>query len=153
AVIAFVGAIVVAARGKRLDQGAVLGMVLIPIAFNPANYYIHFICLLPLLGIGIEAARAAEAGRDDAPVPVHEAVNWLALLLVCVSQYWTPLERDTGLHFDFATALFFAGITVFLINVIRAGGPAAAAATPLTSLSDVEPTESSEVPLASAVSE
>ncbi|MFI5309207.1 MAG: discoidin domain-containing protein, partial [Polyangiales bacterium] len=37
-------------RKRRLDQAAVLALPLIPVLTNPANYYDHFVFLLPLAG-------------------------------------------------------------------------------------------------------
>jgi len=49
ATLFFFALIVIATRGVRLDQAALLGTMLIPIFFYPANYYCHYIFLLPLL--------------------------------------------------------------------------------------------------------
>ena len=119
AIAASVAALVAAGRGKRLDQGATLGLLLIPVAFNPANYYIHFVCLLPLLAT--EASKASDVASAEAPLAQYDAASWIALLAVCVAQYWTVLERDLELHFQYATALFFAGAAVVVVNGIRQG--------------------------------
>jgi len=132
AVIAFVVAVIAAARNKRYDQTAVLGSMLIPVVFNPANYYIHFICVLPLLAMEVrppspvgdfQGSSGTSEGRgkvDDAsPVSRRDAVSWIILLLMCTAQYWTVLTHDTDLHFQSATAIFFFAMTAFLVNTIR----------------------------------
>jgi hypothetical protein len=128
AVAAFVIGVVAAARGKRYDQAAVLGTILIPVVFNPANYYIHFICVLPLLAMEAKWAQRTEVDRpgsaalaEGTPLPRHDAVNWAILLFMCTAQYWTVLTRDTDLHFQSATAIFFTAMSALLINTIRGG--------------------------------
>ena len=91
---------------NRLEHAAIMGSLLIPVAFNPANYYIHFVMVLPLLAI--ESSRSKGQAASE-PIGWHDAGIWLAILGVCVAQYWTTLVRDMTLHFQLATALFFAG--------------------------------------------
>jgi hypothetical protein len=100
---------------RRFDQAAVFGSMLIPVVFNPANYYIHFICVIPLL--------AAESRRDEdalpaGPVPDRDLVDWLVLLAVCAAQYWTVLDSDTELHFQHATVILFAALALLLWNAV-----------------------------------
>ena len=59
----YVAGVVVACRGKGLERCAVLGLVLIPVVFYPANYYIHFVFLLPLLMVE-RTARAGRCGKE-----------------------------------------------------------------------------------------
>jgi hypothetical protein len=120
AIAAFTVAIVAAARGKRYDQAAVLGSMLIPVVFNPANYYIHFICVLPLLAMELAWAKSTAKENADAPLSSHDAKAWMILLLMCAAQYWTVLTHDTDLHFQSATAIFFFAVTAFLVVLIRA---------------------------------
>jgi hypothetical protein len=44
-------------ESREVSQAAVLGVILLPVLFYPANYYIHFVFLLPLV---IVQARARE---------------------------------------------------------------------------------------------
>jgi hypothetical protein len=117
-------------RGKRLDEAAVLGAMLIPVAFNPANYYIHYIFVIPML--------ASEARRRDGKGPsltTYDAAMWGSLLAICMAQYWTTFVKDTELHFQFATVLYFAGITlVLLFLVLRDWETIGVAGTPLSLL-------------------
>ena len=48
-VLGFLGLGVWACRGRRLDQATVLGTLMIPVFFYPANYYCHYVFLIPLL--------------------------------------------------------------------------------------------------------
>jgi hypothetical protein len=131
-----------AARGRPLEQAAILGLILVPVVFYAANYYIHIVCLLPLLALERQrepaltaASRVAdpngtEATADAAPVaalsePAARGVStddaglWLALLGLCVAQYWTVLVSDTGLHFHFATVLLFVALTALVVLLVR----------------------------------
>ncbi len=106
------GIIVVLGRRQPLDQAALLGSLMIPVVFNPANYYIHFIFVLPML---------ARERRQDARAPyslLDSAVLW-SLLAICVAQYWTTLVKDYDLHFQMATAIYFAGITGLFASLLR----------------------------------
>ena len=56
-------AAVVALRGKRPVAAAVLGLVLIPVVFYPANYYSHGIFLWALLVPGAASGAASRSRR------------------------------------------------------------------------------------------
>jgi hypothetical protein len=47
----------VACRRLRLEQAAILGLMMIPVFFYPANYYCHYVFLIPLLGVSAAAPR------------------------------------------------------------------------------------------------
>jgi hypothetical protein len=67
----------VAARTVRLDQAALIGLLLVPILFYPANYYLHYIFLLPLIA-------------DDRPENARLwGWNSICLLLLCFLEYFT----------------------------------------------------------------
>jgi hypothetical protein len=99
---------------RSLDQAAILGCLLIPVFFNPANYYIHFITVLPLLGCTLPA-------KDQPAAPSwHQALAWWPVLLLCVGQYWTTKIDDRTLHFDIATTMLFATYAAIFIACYRA---------------------------------
>ncbi|MCC6213570.1 MAG: hypothetical protein IT376_01785 [Polyangiaceae bacterium] len=102
--VAFSAMVAVGARRRRLEQAAVLGLTLVPVYFNPANYYLHLVFLLPLLVL--EDRRAALGARQGA--------LWLVLLAMCVSQYLTVLDVPLGPHFYQATAILFAALAGLL---------------------------------------
>jgi hypothetical protein len=112
----FAGLIIAAARGKTPARAAMLGTLLIPIAFNPANYYIHFIFVLPLLAL--EKSRAERADQHEAPIGLRDFLIWAVVLGVCVLQYWTVLISDWELHFQLATVILFAGVATLLLVMI-----------------------------------
>ncbi len=77
-----IAAIALSCRSRPLDQAAILALPLIPVLTNPANYYVHFIFLLPLLGSTVRSAvrkeklrkaKAAEVASEEAPPPSEEA--------------------------------------------------------------------------------
>ncbi len=96
------------ARDKRPEQAAVLGLMLLPIVFYPANYYLHVVCLFPLL--------ARVPGRMPTPT---DAALWITLLGLCAAQYFTVLVRDLTLHFYLASALLLAALFTMLSLTLR----------------------------------
>ena len=107
----FVGLTLVAARGKRLEQAAMLGLVFLPILLNPANYYLHIVCLLPLV-VNLQRGAGANVDRFDACV-------WFSLLAMCAVQYFTVMIEDTRLHFYLASVVLIAALTSMLFAIVR----------------------------------
>ena len=94
AALAITALVALASRGKRIEQAAMLGLVLVPTYLYPANYYLHIVFLLPLVAA--------------------DAVVWIALLGLCAAQYFTVLINDKAEHFYFATVLLFVAFAVIL---------------------------------------
>lgn len=103
----FVFLVVRSARGRPLHQAMLLGLPLIPIFFYPANYYSHFVFLLPLLVL-----EEREADRPLAPV---DAILCLLLLGMCGVQYFTVLVEDRGLHFYLESAVLVSTLSAVLL--------------------------------------
>ena len=104
-----------AGRKRKMYQAALLGIMLVPVFSNPANYYAHMIFLLPLIGAGL---RTKDAPLGNVPRRIVDAGVWGTLMLLCAAQYGTVLEKDLGLHFYLATALLFVAFSgVFLLLV------------------------------------
>lgn len=122
----YVGLVFVACRGQRHEQAAMLGLVLTPVLFYPANYYIHLVWLLPL--VMVEQRKLA----TPLATPFDEAHTWVgvSLLAMCAAQYFTVLEPDRGLHFYFASVLLFAAMTVLLVTLARRNVSATSATFP-----------------------
>ncbi|HEY3494430.1 MAG TPA: glycosyltransferase 87 family protein [Polyangiaceae bacterium] len=110
----YVGLVVLAARKRRIDQAALLGMVLVPILLYPANYYLHFVFLLPLL-----ATENRPATRRAVPVALSEGGVWLTLLVMCAVQYFTVLTEDMVLHFYLETVVMCATLLVLLAFLVQ----------------------------------
>lgn len=122
AIAFYVGLTFLMARNKPLERAAILGILLVPVLFYAANYYIHVVCLLPLLAVERRAHAGGAAAADDAASPLSssDAWVWIILLGLCVAQYWTVLVTDLPLHFYLATVLLFAAMTALMLIVVRA---------------------------------
>ncbi|HEV8551404.1 MAG TPA: discoidin domain-containing protein [Polyangiaceae bacterium] len=105
----YVGLVGLAAHRRRIDQAALLGMVLVPVLLYPANYYIHFVFLLPML-----ATERTPTEDDPKPAERWDAGVWLVLLFMCAGQYFTTMVSDLGLHFYFETTVLFTSLTLLL---------------------------------------
>jgi hypothetical protein len=115
-VVFFVGMVLLSCRQKPLERAAMSGLILVPILFNAANYYIHIVCFLPLLAV----ERRDQKGEISAPVSATDAWLWVILLGLCVAQYWTVLIIELPLHFHLATVLLFAALTAIVVLQVRA---------------------------------
>ncbi len=111
----FVGGVILAGRNKPLDQAAAIATVLIPIVFNPANYYAHFIYVLPILAL--ERTRS-ESASGHPPMSGYDGWIWAIMPLVCVAGYWTTLTNDVELHFQLGSALAIIGLGVLLVLIL-----------------------------------
>jgi hypothetical protein len=116
--VAYIGAALVASRKARIDQSALIALPLIVVVFNPANYYAHFICLLPLLGVELARKQRRWEKSDDQPKLLDLEVSG-PILALCVAEYWTVLDPDYGRHFQFETVLTFTAFAWFYYNVLR----------------------------------
>ncbi len=139
--------VALAARRRKLYQTSALGLLLIPVVFHPANYYIHFIFLMPLAAAEVQSLK----GAPRRPLSIGDAGMWAAFLFVCAMQYWTVRESDLGLHFHFASAILFVGITAGLFALLGEDGLRQAAANgdlaEALGLQDVEPALAAGPPL------
>jgi hypothetical protein len=98
----FVLAAWIGARGKP-HQAALLGVMMMPVVMYPANYYMHFIFVLPLLVV--EPMKQVGRYAKEAA-----ALVWAILLAVCAGQYFTVRETDLAVHFYNASVLLMAGL-------------------------------------------
>jgi hypothetical protein len=112
----FVGMVLLSCRQKSLERAAMSGLILIPVVFYAANYYIHMICFLPLLAV----ERRLSKNDLSAPLSAADAWLWLIMLGLCVAQYWTVLVTDLPLHFHLATVLLFGALTAIVVVQVRA---------------------------------
>lgn len=115
--------IVIACRRRRLHDAALLALPLIAVVTNPANYYIHFILLLPLLGgskdepDSVAEASAADGASRPLGLPALSVAG--PLLAICVAQYWTTFMPDLGQHFQAASGLLFAGFAWMYVRILQ----------------------------------
>jgi hypothetical protein len=107
--------VALAVRNKPLDQAAAITTIMIPVVFNPANYYAHFIFVLPM--IAVEQLRNDNASGKS-PLSGFDGWIWGTMLLVCVAQYWTTLTTDLELHFEMASVLLCGAFIVLLVLIL-----------------------------------
>ena len=93
----------VACRKKRLDQAGLLGMFLVPVVMYPANYYCHYVFLLPLIA----------ASKDDETNPVF---SWMALVSfgMSVALYPTLQQGAVDILFTQQSAILIGGLLLML---------------------------------------
>jgi hypothetical protein len=130
--VGYIGAALWAARRARVDQAALIALPLIDVTFNPANYYSHFICLLPLLGVELARTPRRWEKQEERPKLLDLEVSG-PILALCVAEYWTVLDPDFGRHFQFETVLTFAAFAWFFYNVLRTFYPELTLSRPKTS--------------------
>lgn len=110
---------------KRLrpEQSALLWLGLVAVVFYPANYYLHVVCLLPLVVSEPQSLQAASASRREAPRDSSAGrlagMFWLVLLGLCGAQYWTVLVTPLPLRFHLSTVLWFGAWTTLLLLLSR----------------------------------
>ncbi len=81
-------------------RAAVWGVALVPIVFNPANYYLHAYFLFVTLAVA---------------QTVRGLLVWVALLLMCVASAVTTLLPDVPSHFRAETVVAFVTLGVLLV--------------------------------------
>jgi ABC-type proline/glycine betaine transport system permease subunit len=90
---------------------ALLGIMMMPVAMYPANYYVHFIFLLALL-VDEKTASANRWAREAA------GKTWVILLAICAAQYFTVRETDLAIHFYNASVILMVGLLFVLIALL-----------------------------------
>jgi hypothetical protein len=114
AVLCYVAAVVVAARRMRPEQAAVLALVLVPVLFYPANYYIHLVCFLPLV------ITEKDADGKSQPLGTFDGAIAMTLLGMCAAQFIAVLVTENGVHFYLNGVLLFIAITTMLLVLLKA---------------------------------
>jgi hypothetical protein len=95
---------VLACRGARYSDAAIVGTMMIPVYFYPANYYLHVMFLWPLLDA---------AWRSKGEVGRHWASIAAAVLGCCVLQWFGWLIPG-----QYGQFLFWSGTLLVLILVL-----------------------------------
>jgi len=101
-VIGCVALVVIAARGRALEDAMLLGLPLILVLMHPVNYHAHFVFLLVLLGAG--------------PGLLASAAPWL---LMCIAGYWAAQDPDAVRRYEAMTVLIFAAVAGMYFAEIR----------------------------------
>jgi hypothetical protein len=98
--------IVRAARNRPPHQAAVVSLFLIPVVFYAANYYFHYVFLLPLLAV------ADGEDRLDARL-------WGLLLGMCVAEYAATVAPSLSQHFVTESIVLLATFLAMLVLLNR----------------------------------
>jgi hypothetical protein len=102
-ILLFTGLVFAASRRRHYHQAAVMGLMMIPIYFYPANYYCHYVFLLPLLAVD----------RKDTDARLF---GWVALVLLAMSValYPTLSERQVDVLYTLQSNVILAGFFLVL---------------------------------------
>jgi hypothetical protein len=103
---AFVAAAFLACRKRKLEQTALIGLLIIPFVFYPSNYYLHYIFLLPM-ALAVITPSDVENKRF--------ANGMIALMAICVAQFFTLAEGWTDLRFTYQS---FIALGAFVLLVV-----------------------------------
>ena len=102
--------VLIACRGRSLEQASLLGLMLIPFYFYPSNYYCHYVFLLPL---------AVAVSGPDAERNRSFAVVFVVLALMAVGQYFTLAEGWTDSRYTYQSFLLLIGFAIIMIELAR----------------------------------
>jgi hypothetical protein len=105
-VIAFSVLILRAGRNRAPHQAALISLFLIPVVLNAANYYFHYVFLLPLLAVA--------DGEDR-----HDVRVWAPLLAMCVAEYAATVAPALSQHFVTESICLMATLLVILVGLNR----------------------------------
>jgi hypothetical protein len=100
------GLVLLACRGRPLEQVALLGLLTVPFLFYPSNYYCHYIFLLPL-------AAASRDGND--PRDRAFALGVAALMAMCVAQYFSMAEGWSDVRYTYQSIALLLGSLGFVL--------------------------------------
>jgi hypothetical protein len=95
-----------AARNRAPHHAAVIALLMIPVAFYAANYYHHYVFLLPLL------AFADGNDRRDARI-------WAAVLGMCAAEYLATVATSLSQHFVTESICLMIAFLVMLVLLNR----------------------------------
>ncbi len=85
-------------RKREPAAAAAWGVALVPVVFNPANYYLHSMFLLAVLSAEGPAGQVEGKGRWQRAV----------VLAMCVAAFFTTFEASLGAHFQKETFVVLA---------------------------------------------
>jgi hypothetical protein len=95
-----------ACRGRKLEEVALIGLLLIPFYFYPSNYYCHFVFLLPMAVVGPRLDRERTF-----------AIVFIVLAGMCIGQYFTLAEGWTDLRYTYQSFLLLIGFGIILAHL------------------------------------
>jgi hypothetical protein len=106
AIVGFVALTLRAGRNRAPHHAAVIALFLIPVGFNAANYYYHYVFLLPLLAL------ADGNQRRDARL-------WAVLLGMCTAEYLATVAPTLSQHFVTESICLMVAYLVILVLLNR----------------------------------
>lgn len=110
-VVASLGLVAMVVRRARPEVVAAWGVALVPVVFNPANYYLHSVFFLAVLAEEVPRAELTQRGR----------LTWLLLLGMCVASYFTSFTGDIGAHFRMDTVVLLTTLIAIALLQLVAG--------------------------------
>ena len=118
AVLAFFAVALVACRKLRLEQAAMVGLMMIPVFFYPANYYCHYVFLLPLLATRVAGTGAVKSWLEP------EGRTWFArvsaiILAMGIIQIPT-LSAWPDMVYTYQSIIILGAYALILIPMARA---------------------------------
>lgn len=126
ATLGFTAAILLVGRKKSPHQAAVAALLLLPVLMNPSNYYLHLICLYPLLVMTpLPTRRPRDKQAPEVPSAVDLALPRVAMILtaMCASHYFAVMVPDRHIHFYLLSLSIVAGLAALLFVLLRRDGP------------------------------
>lgn len=122
-----------AARRAPPEIAAAWGVALVPLVFNPANYYLHCFFLLVVLAREVPHA-----------IPTHRGLAvWLILLGMCIASSFTGAAGEPARHFMLDTIVAVVTLAALLaIEIVTAARDRLRASALLTT----PPADASRVP-------
>lgn len=109
--VAYVALAVWAAKNRPPYVAALLGIVMMPVFMYPANYYMHFVFLLPLL----VSEPLAETNRFKRET---NGRVWALLLGMCAALYFTVKEQALDIHFYNASVILMTTLLALLVLLL-----------------------------------
>ena len=120
-VVASLGLVAMVVRRARPEVAAAWGVALVPVVFNPANYYLHSVFFLAVLAEERPGAEVSRTGR----------VTWLLLLGMCVASFFTSFTGDVGAHFKMDTVVLLTTlVAIALLQLAATARPSTVAVAP-----------------------
>ena len=103
----------VAVAMASLNASGLMGLMMIPIYFYPANYYCHYVFLLPLIAV-------------ERREPESRSFGWVSVVLLAMSValFATLAERQVDVMFTYQSVVLLAAYFLLLAPMawfVRAG--------------------------------
>ncbi|MEO8214080.1 MAG: hypothetical protein ABI560_12840, partial [Myxococcales bacterium] len=115
-VLAFFAAAILAARRMRLEQVAMLGLLMIPVFFYPANYYCHYVFLLPLLGTRLDQTGARPLEEPEGRT-MFSRISMIVLAMGIIQVFTTWVAGDV--KYTYQSIIILGAFALILLALGR----------------------------------